>query len=106
MTHWERTAKSPSWTVREVADYIPEHLLFAINLPLTRFELQVDALVPRRSTRVVLVDDAGDLVEEAAAKFTSAGYRDVSALSGGTRAWARAGLEVYFGRNTPRCSVR
>jgi rhodanese-related sulfurtransferase len=87
--------------VREVADYIPEHLLFAINLPLSRFELQADALVPRRSTRVVLVDDAGDLAEEAAAKFTSAGYRDVSALSGGTRAWARAGLEVYFGRNTP-----
>ena len=87
--------------VREVADYIPEHLLFAVNLPLSRFELQVDSLVPRRSTRIVLVDDAGELVAEAAEKLAAAGYTNVSALSGGTRAWKRAGLEVYFGRNTP-----
>jgi rhodanese-related sulfurtransferase len=87
--------------VREVAGYIPEHLLFAVNLPLSRFELQVDSLVPRRSTRIVVVDAAGELATEAAQKFAAAGYTNVSVLCGGTRAWKSAGSEVYFGRNTP-----
>ena len=41
---------------REEGSYGQGHLLHAVNVPLSRLELNIDALVPRRSTRIVLAD--------------------------------------------------
>jgi rhodanese-related sulfurtransferase len=77
------------------------HLLFAAPVPLSRLELVIDALVPRRDARVILVDGDGSLLARGAAVLARLGYADVSALAGGTRAWAEAGFEVFVGTNVP-----
>jgi rhodanese-related sulfurtransferase len=87
--------------VREVADFVPEHLRFAVNAPLSRLELVIHELVPRFSTPVILVDDGEAFSREAAVRLQAAGYSDVRVLTGGTQAWKAAGFEVYAGRNTP-----
>src|SRR5947209_8515449 len=78
--------------VREAGQFGQSHLLFATPLPYSRLELDVGALVPRKSTRIMLCDDGELGVAELAAKRLSAiGYTDVAVLEGGTSAWKRAG---------------
>ncbi len=77
------------------------HLLFAAPAPLSRLELMIDALVPRRDARVILVDGDGSRIARAGAVLARCGYADVSALAGGTKAWAAAGFEVFTGTNVP-----
>src|SRR5437764_560888 len=87
--------------VREERIFSDNHLLFARSVPLSRLELRMPRLVPRRTTRVVLVDDADGLAERAAAVLAKAGYTDVSILDGGNRAWEAAGYELFSGMNVP-----
>jgi rhodanese-related sulfurtransferase/predicted metal-dependent enzyme (double-stranded beta helix superfamily) len=87
--------------VREAGRYARRHLLAAVPAPLWRLELLADRLVPRRDTRIVLVDDDESLAHQAAAKLTRLGWTDVAVLEGGTDGWARAGLEVFSGTNVP-----
>src|SRR5512132_171093 len=83
--------------VREELIFSQRHLLFARSVPLSRLELKFAALVPRRTTRIVLCDDADGLAERAAEVLRRAGYTDVSALDGGVAAWAAAGFELFSG---------
>ena len=87
--------------VRETGVYTHRHILLAASAPLWRLELLIDRLVPRRSTRVVLVDADETLAHEAAAKLARLGWTDVSVLAGGTEAWSAEGLEVFSGTNVP-----
>src|SRR3954464_13643995 len=83
--------------VREERTFSENHLLFARSVPLSRLELRMASLVPRRATRVVLVDDADGLAERAAKVLTAAGYSDVAILEGGNAAWTAAGSELFSG---------
>ena len=76
-------------------------ILLAASAPLWRLELLIDRLVPRRDTRIVLVDDDETQAHQAAAKLTRLGWTDVSVLAGGTDGWERAGLELFSGTNVP-----
>jgi len=87
--------------VREAGRYARRHLLVAVPAPLWRLEVLADRLVPRRDTRIVLVDDDESQAHQAAAKLTRLGWTDVSVLEGGTDGWARAGLELFSGTNVP-----
>ncbi|HWG80204.1 MAG TPA: rhodanese-like domain-containing protein [Stellaceae bacterium] len=87
--------------VREEGVFAEGHLLFAASLPLSRLELALDALVPRRATRVVLCDDGDGLAHRAAAKLMGWGYRNLAVLAGGVRAWAEAGYELFSGVHVP-----
>jgi rhodanese-related sulfurtransferase len=87
--------------VREERIFSESHLLFARSVPLSRLELRMARLVPRRTTRIVLVDDADGLSERAAKVLTAAGYSDVSILDGGNAAWEAAGFELFSGVNVP-----
>jgi rhodanese-related sulfurtransferase len=87
--------------LREELIFSEGHLLFARSLPLSRLELKMAALVPRRSTRIVLCDAAVGLAERAADVLTRAGYTDLSVLNGGIAAWAAAGFELFSGVNVP-----
>ena len=87
--------------VRETGVFTHRHLLFAVSAPLWRLELLIDRLVPRRSTRMVLVDGDQSLSPGAAAKLHRLGWTDLSILAGGTDAWAAAGFECYEGTNVP-----
>ena len=87
--------------VREEGVFARNHLLFATPLPLSRLELGLAALVPRRSTRTVLIDDGDGLADRAAALMTRLGYRDLSVLSGGVAAWRDADYELFSGVHVP-----
>jgi len=87
--------------LREELIFSQSHLLFARSVPLSRLELIVPRLVPRRSTRVVLCDAGEGLAERGAAVLLRHGYSDVSVLDGGIAAWAAAGFELFSGVNVP-----
>src|SRR5690348_13618497 len=87
--------------VREEGVFAAGHLLFAASLPLSRLELTLDALVPRRATRIVLCDDDDGLAQRAAATLMRWGYRNLAVLAGGMRAWAAAGYELFSGVHVP-----
>lgn len=87
--------------VRETGVFAHRHILFAASAPLWRLELLIDRLVPRRGTRIVLVDGNESLSHQAAAKLARLGWRNVSVLEGGTEGWAAAGLEIFSGTNVP-----
>jgi rhodanese-related sulfurtransferase len=87
--------------LREELIFSQSHLLFARSLPLSRLELKFAQLVPRRGTRIVLCDDGDGLVARAAEILRGAGYRDLSYLDGGIKAWESAGLLLFSGVNVP-----
>ena len=87
---------------REQGVHYRGHPFFACAAPLSRLELVIDDLVPRRSAPVVLLDGGGEgLAEQAAARLETLGYGDVSVLSGGCAAWQAAGGELFRGVNVP-----
>jgi len=87
--------------VREERIFSESHLLFARSVPLSRIELRMARLVPRRATRIVLVDDGDGLAQRAAQVLERAGYSDLHILDGGNPAWEAAGYELFSGVNVP-----
>jgi len=87
--------------VREELIFSRGHLLHARSLPLSRLELRIDRLVPRRATHVVLVDDDDGLAQRAARTLARLGYSDVAVLDGGVAGWTGAGFELFSGINVP-----
>src|SRR5258708_21784919 len=92
--------------VREEGQFGRGHLLFACNLPLSHLELRIDALVPRRATRLVLCDADDGLAQRAATRLTQLGYGDLATLAGGVAAWHAAGYELFSGLNVPSKAFR
>ncbi len=87
--------------VREELTFSQNHLLWARNVPLSRLELRFARLVPRKATRIVLVDDDDGLTQRAAGVLARAGYSDISYLDGGTPAWEKAGFITFSGVHVP-----
>jgi rhodanese-related sulfurtransferase/predicted metal-dependent enzyme (double-stranded beta helix superfamily) len=88
--------------VREEGEFAEGHLFRAVPLPLSRLELRIDALAPRRMAPVVVMD-GGDAApaRKAARRLAQAGYGDIAILAGGLAAWRAAGFEVFAGINVP-----
>jgi rhodanese-related sulfurtransferase len=86
---------------REEWTFGKRHILMASCVPLSRMELMVDDLVPRRDTRVVWCDDGDGLAEVAAERMAALGYTSVSLLEGGLAAWEKAGYRIYSGVHVP-----
>ncbi|EJN09826.1 rhodanese-like domain-containing protein [Herbaspirillum sp. YR522] len=87
--------------VGEAGQFGEGHLLLAVNLPYSRFELDLPQRVPRLDTRLVLVSEDGELAQAAASAALSLGYRAVHWLEGGTTAWRGQGLKTFQGVNVP-----
>lgn len=87
--------------VREHGQYGESHLFFAVSTPYSRLELDVVRLAPRRSVRMVLVDDDGKLAYLAASRLEALGYTNVLVLAGGVHAWELSGFPVFAGVNVP-----
>ncbi len=91
--------------VREQGIYFDSHLLWATNLPLSRMELEADALLPRRTVPIIVYDSGPQGSEYAARKayerLLELGYTDVAVLTGGVSGWSKAGFEVFSGLNVP-----
>ena len=87
--------------MREEGSFAPAHLLHACNIPLSRLELSIRDLVPRKATRIVVTDNGEGLAERGAARLGELGYTDVALLANGVEAWRQAGHEVFSGFNVP-----
>ena len=90
--------------VREQGIFYHQHLLFASCIPLSRLELMISDLVPRRGTRLVLCDGGGDssgLARHAAAILQAHDYSAVHVLENGIAGWSEAGYELFSGINVP-----
>ncbi len=86
---------------REEMTFGKRHLFMASCVPLSRMELMVDDLVPRRATHVVWCDDGGGLADQAATRMEALGYAEISVLEGGIAAWEKAGYRLYSGVHVP-----
>ena len=88
--------------VREQGVHYGGHPFFACSLPLSRLEMMVEDLVPRRGAPLVLLDGGNEgLAEKAQARLRELGYTDVSILEGGCVAWKASGGELFSGVNVP-----
>ncbi len=87
--------------VREELIFSQNHLLWARNVPLSRLELRFARLVPRQTTRIVLIDDNDGLAARAAGVLARAGYSDLCYLQGGVAAWQQAGFVTFSGVHVP-----
>lgn len=87
--------------VRERNPYSKAHVLMSSCVPLSQLELSIGDMVPRLSTKIVVVDDGPSdpykLAERAANRLGELGYTDVSILEGGIDGWRDAGLELFEG---------
>ncbi|MGI4815787.1 MAG: rhodanese-like domain-containing protein [Janthinobacterium lividum] len=88
--------------VREEGESGLGHPLFALNIPYSRLERDIEIPVPRRATRIVLLD-GGDAQRAhlAARRLTAHGYTELSILEGGAAAWQAAGQPLFHGVNVP-----
>jgi len=86
---------------REEGAFSENHLLLAVNVPFSRLELQIEDLVPRKTTRIVLTDGGDGLAERTASRLNELGYHMIAILDGGVTAWSTTGHEVFSGVNVP-----
>jgi rhodanese-related sulfurtransferase len=82
---------------REEGVFGEAHLLYAVNMPLSKLELNIFRMIPRKSTRIVLTDGGEGTSERAAMKLNEFGYSNVAILDGGYPAWKKAGYEIFSG---------
>jgi rhodanese-related sulfurtransferase len=88
--------------VREQGVHYRGHPFFACCAPLSRLELVIGDLVPRKSAPIVVLDSGNEgLAKKAAGKLIDLQYSDVSILEGGCEAWKAAGFELFSGVNVP-----
>lgn len=86
---------------REEGIFALDHILAASNVPFSRLERIIHALVPRRGTPIILIGDEDDLAERAGRLLNNIGYGDLSVLKGGVTAWKAAGFETFEGVYVP-----
>lgn len=89
--------------IREHGQYGENHLFFAVSVPYSALELNIERLVPRKNTRIVMYGDQQDneVVERAYFAATALGYTDISILQDGVQGWQAAGYATFAGVNLP-----
>ncbi|CAH1655559.1 Rhodanese-related sulfurtransferase [Chelatococcus asaccharovorans] len=89
--------------IREKGHFGLEHLLHAANIPFSEFEPGILLQVPRRTTRIVLIDGIDSVAPRAEERLRELGYVTIDRLTGGVDAWRDAGGEVFIGEDvTPK----
>jgi rhodanese-related sulfurtransferase/predicted metal-dependent enzyme (double-stranded beta helix superfamily) len=85
--------------VREIIEFSEQgHLLHASCLPEGQIEMRAATLVPRRDTRVVVVDaTGGPAATRGARRLFDLGWKNIAILQGGVEGWRTAGFEVFQG---------
>ena len=78
------------------------HPFFACSAPLSRLEMMIGDLVPRRDAPIVVLDGGDDgLAEKAASRLQELNFSNVEILEGGCAAWKASGGELFGGVNVP-----
>lgn len=86
--------------LREAGEAAEGHPFASINLPYSRLEARIAALVPRREVPIVLFDAGDGVAERATRRLASAGWRNLEVVAGGAPGWAAAGLPLFKGEHS------
>ncbi|HUQ73254.1 MAG TPA: rhodanese-like domain-containing protein [Burkholderiales bacterium] len=86
---------------REQGVHYRGHPFYASSAPLSRLEMVIADLVPRKSAPIVVFDAGEGLAPKAAQRLGDLGYTNVDMLDGGCAAWKAAGGELFGGINVP-----
>ncbi len=87
--------------VREEALFAQAHPLFAVNISLSKLEIETYNRIPLLNTTIVVYDnDEGDALI-AAKRLQQLGYREVYLLEGNLAGWLAAGGELFQDVNVP-----
>ena len=89
--------------VREHGVHSEGHPYFAVPLPLSKLELRANALLPRKSAPIYILDQGPELPlgERAAEKLQELGFSNLFLVEGGVVGWHDAGYELFSGVNVP-----
>ncbi|MFT4020932.1 MAG: rhodanese-like domain-containing protein [Acinetobacter sp.] len=86
--------------VREEDPFAQGHPLFAVNISLSKLDIEILSRVPRLNTDIVLYDNGEGLAEKAYQRLQALGYQQLSLLEGGLQGWKDAGGEVFIDVNS------
>ena len=92
--------------VREELIFSQNHLLWARNVPLSRLELRFARLVPRKATRIVLVDDNDGLPPAPPVCWRAPDTATSRISMAASPAWERAGFVTFSGDACAEQGVR
>ncbi|PHQ66905.1 MAG: sulfurtransferase, partial [Sneathiella sp.] len=89
--------------MREQGVHSEGHPFFSVPLPLSRLELDIERLVPRKTVPLLLLDQGPELplAQRAADILAGFGYTDIRLVDGGVQGWRDAGYELFSGVNVP-----
>ncbi|MGK3125578.1 rhodanese homology domain-containing protein [Candidatus Pantoea formicae] len=87
--------------VRDEALFATGHPLFAVNIPLSKLELELLDRIPQQSTAITIYDNDEGLAQAAAERFAALGYRNVALLKDDLTGWQAAGGELFIDVNSP-----
>jgi len=87
--------------LREEALHATGHPLFAVNMPLSKLEIDIWQRIPRRQTPIVLFDGGEGLKETALPRLQAWGYEQLQLLDGDLQGWVNAGGELFIDVNSP-----
>lgn len=86
---------------REEVPFAGGHPLFAVNISVSKLDIEILNRIPRLNTPVTLYDNGEGLARVAAERLREIGYTDVALLAGGLAGWVEGGGELFSGVNSP-----
>jgi len=86
--------------LREAGEAAEGHPFGSVNLPFSRMEAMIAALVPRRTTPLVLLDGGDGVAARAADRLARGGWSAISVVAGGVPGWTGAGLPLFRGEHS------
>lgn len=98
-----RTDGGPEWAfldLREAGEAAEGHPFASVNLPYSRLEAGIAALVPRLATPLVLFDGGDGVAVRAAARLRAGGRTELAVVAGGVQGWTAAGLPLIKGEHS------
>ncbi len=86
--------------LRERGEAANGHPFGSINVPVSRLEREIDRLVPRAATPLVLLDRGDGVADRAAERLEALGRQHISIVAGGIPGWRVAGQPLFEGEHT------
>ena len=98
---WQQGRELALIDLREEDRHAQAHPLFAVNIPLSKLELDIYQRIPHLHTPIVLLDGGEGLLDRAEARLAQLGYTEVARLAGDLDGWVAAGGELFRDVNSP-----
>ncbi len=87
--------------VRELAQHTAGHPLFSISIPFSKFEINIEKLLPNKKVRLVLFDNNNGISEITYRLAKNLKYTNIFILKNGVDGWKRSKFHLFDGVNVP-----